>query len=40
MAKIKSKKLKRIGKMGWEKVIDFTKIKKDGVDIEEVLKRL
>lgn len=24
----------------WEEVVDFTKIKKGGVDIEEILKRL
>ena len=33
-------KITPINDGSWEQVIDFTKIKKDGVDIKELLKRL
>lgn len=28
------------GNRGWETVVDFTKIRKGGVDIDEILRRL
>jgi hypothetical protein len=34
------KYLKYLLRGNWEEVIDFTKIKKDGVDIDEILSRL
>ena len=33
-------KYSRINNGSWEEVIDFTKIKKQGIDIKELLQRL